>query len=202
MSTNIQEKDWWTLFRYMSESKLKQRHSEAVDTSPALNREYQYIQIHGTDFVKLSFKDEIGDALIEKVANWSKSRKEVEKIGISPSDSDVSQLKHLLLGRASEFVDYCSKSSHPEAEEALWGIWDVFNVKWSKKSFIAPLFYDIWGWIQLELGKNGEIQMPRTQRYERQLKQYCKIHNLEIVKVEYDSQMNVRYLVKETKNEI
>ena len=146
MSTKIQEKDWWTLFTHMSESKLNQRHNEAVDKFETNEKGYFFIQIQGTDFVKLSFKDEIGDALIEKVANWSKSRKGVEKIGISPSDSDVSQLKHLLLGRASEFVDYCSKSSHPEAEEALWGIWDVYNVKWSKKPFIAPLFYDIWGW--------------------------------------------------------
>ena len=202
MSTKIQEKDWWTIFTHMSESKLKQRHNEAVDKFETNEKGYFFIQIYGTDFIKLSFQDEIGDALIEKVANWSKSRKGIEKIGISPSDSDVSQLKHLLLGRASEFVDYCSKSNHPEAEEALWGIWDVFNVKWSKKSFIASLFYDIWGWIQLELGKKGEIQMPRTQRYERQLKQYCKIHKLEIMKVEYDSQMNVRYLVKEETNEI
>ena len=202
MSTKIQEKDWWTIFTHISESKLKQRHNEAVDKFKTNEKGYFFIQTYGTDFVKLSFQDEIGEALIEKVANWSKSRKGVEKIGISPSDSDVSQLKHLLLGRASEFVDYCSKSNHPEAEEALWGIWDVFNVKWSKKSFIAPLFYDIWGWIQLELGKEGERQMPRTQRYERQLKQYCKIHKLEITKVEYDGQMNVRYLVKEESNEI
>tara|TARA_B100000575_G_scaffold217286_1_gene177921 strand:+ start:980 stop:1144 length:165 start_codon:yes stop_codon:yes gene_type:complete len=53
------------------------------------------------------------------------------------------ELKHFLLGRASKLVDYCSKSKHSDAKEALLGIWDVFNVKWSKKSFIAPLFYDI-----------------------------------------------------------
>ena len=201
MSTTIKEKDWWTLFKYMSESKLKQRHSEAVDTSPALNKEYQYIQIHGTDFVQLDFDDEIGDALINKVAKWSESRKGIEKISMSASDSDVVELKHLLLGRASTFVDYCYKSNNPLAEEALWGIWEVFEINWSKKPFIAPLFYHIWGWLQLELGKKGEIQMPRTQRYERQLKEYCRINNLSIVSVEYDSQENVRYLVKEKKNE-
>ena len=77
----------------MSESKLKQRHSEAMDTSPAFNKEYQYIQIHGTDFVQLDFDDEIGDALI-KVAKWSESRKVIEKISMSASDSDVVELKH------------------------------------------------------------------------------------------------------------
>ena len=69
----------------------------------------------------------------------------------------------------------------------------------SKKSFIAPLFYDIWGWIQLELGKKGEQQMPRTQKYERQLTEYCKIHKFSIEDIRYDSQMNVKYLVKECK---
>ena len=39
--------------------------------------------------------------------------------------------------------------------------------------------------------------MPITQQYERQLKEYCKIHGLYIVNVEYDSQTNVRYLVTE-----
>ena len=62
---------------------------------------------------------------------------------------------------------------------------------------IAPLFYDIWGWIQLELGKNGECQMPRTQRYERQLEEYCRINKCIIIGKEYDSQINVRYLIKE-----
>jgi len=71
------------------------------------------------------------------------------------------------------------------------------ETKWSKKPFIAPLFYDIWGWIQLELGKEGESQMPITQRYERQLKEYCRLNQLSIERVKYDSQMNVRYLVKE-----
>ena len=201
MTSTIQEKDWWNLFAHMSEIKLKQRHDEAVNKYPAKIRNQFYIQIFGTDFVQLSFKDTISDELIIKVANWSRSRKGVEKIGISPSDSDVKDLKHLLLGRASKFVDYCSKSKHPMAEEALWGIWDVFNVNWSKKSFVAPLFYDIWGWIQLELGKKGEYQMPRTQRYERQLKEYCRVNNCTIIGIEYDSQINVRYLIEETDDE-
>ena len=197
MSSSLQEKDWWTLFTHMSEAKLKQRHDEAVNKYPAKIRNQFYIQVYGTDFVQLSFDDTISDKLIVKVANWSRSRKKVDKIGVSPSDNDVKELKYLLLGRASKFVDYCSKSKHPDAEEALWGIWDVFNVKWSKKSFIAPLFYDIWGWIQLELGKKGECQMPRTQRYERQLEEYCRINKCTIIGKEYDSQINVRYLIKE-----
>ena len=197
MSKNIQEKDWWTLFTTMSQSKLNQRHNEYVDKYPTNTEGYWFIQIHGTDFVQLEFSDEINDTLIEKVASWSVNRNKVNKIGISPSDSDVIQLKNLLLGRASDFVDYCSKSIHPQAEEALWGIWDIVETNWSKKSFIAPLFYDIWGWIQLELGKEGESQMPTTQRYERQLKEYCGLNQLSIERVKYDSQMNVRYLVKE-----
>ena len=201
MSTTIKEKDWWTLFKYMSESKLKQRHNESVDIVPTEQEGFSYIQIHGTEFIQLKFEDKIGDDLINKLAKWSESRKGVEKISMSASDSDVVELKHLLLGRASAFVDYCSKSSNPLAEEALWGIWEVFEINWSKKPFIAPLFYYIWGWLQLELGKKGEIQMPRTQRYERQLKEYCRINGLTIVRVEYDSQENVRYFVKEKKNE-
>ena len=201
MSNTIKEKDWWTLFKHMSESKLKQRHNEAIDIKPAEEEGVSYIQIYGTEFIQLDFNDKIGDELINKVAKWSESRKGIEKVSMSASDADVVELKYLLLGRASEFVDYCSKSSNPLAEEALWGIWEVFEINWSKKSFIAPLFYHIWGWLQLELGKKGEIQMPRTQRYERQLKEYCRINNLSIVSVQYDSQENVRYLVKEKKNE-
>ena len=197
MSKSIEEKDWWTLFTHMSKSKQKQRHNEYVDKHATNEEGYWFIQVHGTDYVKLEFKDKIGDVLIDKVAEWSRNRNTLHKIGISASDSDVIQLKNLLLGRASEFVDYCSKSKNPNAEEALWGIWNVVEIKWSKKSFIAPLFYDIWGWIQLELGKKGELQMPRTQQYERQLTEYCKIHGLYIVNVEYDSQTNVRYLVTE-----
>ena len=49
----------------------------------------------------------------------------------------------------------------------------------------------------LNLGKIGRYKAFDTQRYERQLKQYCKIHKLEIMNLEYDSQMNVRYLVKD-----
>ena len=149
----------------------------------------------------MDFDDEISDELINKVAKWSESRKGIEKISMSASDSDVVELKHLLLGRASTFVDYCYKSNNPLAEEALWGIWEVFEINWSKKSFIAPLFYHIWGWLQLELGKKGEIQMPRTQRYERQLKEYCRINNLSIVSVEYDSQGECQVSSKGEKNE-
>ena len=43
MSNTIKEKDWWTLFKYMSESKLKQRHNEAVDIEPTLNRKVSAI---------------------------------------------------------------------------------------------------------------------------------------------------------------
>ena len=197
MSNSIQEKDWWTMFTHMSESKLNQRHNEYVDKHATNAEGYWFIQVHGTDYIKLEFKDDIGDLLIEKVAEWSRNRNTLNKIGISASDSDVIQLKKLLLGRASEFVDYCSKSKNPNAEEALWGIWDVVETKWSKKAFIAPLFYDIWGWIQLELGKKGEQQMPRTQQYERQLKEYCKVNKFSIEDIKYDSQENVKYLVKE-----
>ena len=196
MSHKIKEKDWWLLFNHMSESKLKQRHEEYVDIIETNKKEYWFIQIHNTSFVKLKFEDDINDNLIEKVANWAKKRNNTSKIGISVNDSDVLELKNLLLGRASNFVDYCSLSVHPNAEEALWGIWEVFELKWSKKHFIAPLYYDIWGWLQLELGKKGEEQMPVTKQYERQLKEYCKVNNLVIQNVEYDSQMNVRYLVK------
>jgi len=199
MSKSIQEKDWWTLFANMSKSKLNRRHNEYVDKYPTNTEGYWFLQIHGTEFIQLEFKDKIGDILIDKVASWAKKRKNTNKIGYSVSDGDVIELKNLLLGRASEFVDYCSKSKNPNAEEALWGIWDVVEVKWSKKSFIAPLFYDIWGWIQLELGKKGEQQMPRTQKYERQLTEYCKIHKFSIEDIRYDSQMNVKYLVKECK---
>ena len=197
MSKSIQEKDWWTMFTHMSESKLNQRHNEYVDKHATNAEGYWFIQVHGTDYVKLEFKDDIGDHLIEKVAEWSRNRNTLNKIGMSTSDSDVIQLKNLLLGRASEFVDYCSKSKNPNAEEALWGIWKVVDINWPKKSFIAPAFYDIWGWIQLELGKKGEEQMPRTKQYERQLIEYCRLNELSIQSIEYDSQMNVRYLVKE-----
>ena len=198
MLKSIQEKDWWTMFTHMSESKLNQRHNEYVDKHATNAEGYWFIQVHGTGYVKLEFKDDISDLLIEKVAEWSRNRNTFNKIGISASDSDVIQLKNLLLGRASEFVDYCSKSKNPNAEEALWGIWDIVEVKWSKKSFLAPLFYDIWGWIQLELGKKGEQQMPITQQYERQLKEYCEVNKFSIKDIRYDSQMNVRYLVKES----
>ena len=199
MSKSIQEKDWWTMFAHMSQSKLNQRHNEYVDKYPTNAEGYWFIQIHGTEFVQLKFKDEINETLIQHVSKWSEKRENTRKIGYSTSDSDVLELKNLLLGRASDFVDFCSKSNHPKAEQALWGIWEVVDIKWPRKSFIAPAFYDIWGWIQLELGKKGEQQMPRTQQYERQLKEYCKVNKFSIEDIRYDSQMNVKYLVKECK---
>ena len=108
------------------------------------------------------------DKIIEPIIKENNGRI-IKKIGISQSDSDVVQLKHLLLGRASQFIEYSSKSDHPQAEDALWAIKEGFDVRWSKKSFVAPIVYYIWGWLQLELGKEGEKQMPRTQRHERQL---------------------------------
>ena len=57
------------------------------------------------------------------------------------------------------------------------------------------------GWIQLELKKEGEFQMPGTQSHERQLREYCRVFHLTIIKIEYDSQRNVRYLVEEDNNE-
>ena len=199
MSKSIQEKDWWTMFAHMSQSKLNQRHNEYVDKYPTNTEGYWFIQIHGTEFVQLKFKDEINETLIQHVSKWSEKRENTRKIGYSTSDSDVLELKNLLLGRASDFVDFCYKSNHPKAEQALWGIWEVVDIKWPQKSFIAPAFYDIWGWIQLELGKKGEQQMPRTQQYERQLKEYCKVNKFSIEDIRYDSQMNVKYLVKECK---
>ena len=56
---------------------------------------------------------------------------------------------------------------------------------------------NIWGWLQLELGKEGEKQMPRTQRHERQLSEYSRINNYKVLNIEYDSQENVRYLIRE-----
>ncbi|MDA8753576.1 hypothetical protein N9N24_03670 [Candidatus Marinimicrobia bacterium] len=197
MSKSIQEKDWWTMFAHMSQSKLNQRHNEYVDKYPTNAEGYWFIQIHGTEFVQLKFKDDINETLIQHVSTWSEKRENTKKIGYSTSDSDVLELKNLLLGRASDFVDFCSKSNHPKAEQALWGIWEVVDIKWPQKSFIAPEFYDIWGWIQLELGKKGLQQMPRTQQYERQLKEYCKVNKFSIEDIRYDSQMNVKYLVKE-----
>ena len=41
--------------------------------------------------------------------------------------------------------------------------------------------------------------MPNTQRHERQLKEYCRVHNMKIERIEYDSQENVRFLAKEKK---
>ena len=199
MSKSIQEKDWWTLFTNMSQAKINQRHNEYVDKYPTNTDGYWFLQIHGTEFVQLQFKEKINDILIDKVATWAKKRSDTNKIGYSTSDKDVIELKNLLLGRASDFVDYCSKSNHLKAEQALWGIWEVVDIKWPQKTFIAPAFYDIWGWIQLELGKKGEQQMPRTQQYERQLKEYCKVNKFSIEDIRYDSQMNVKYLVKECK---
>ena len=37
------------------------------------------------------------------------------------------------------------------------GIWEVFEIHWSKKPFIAPLFYHIWGWPNLSWVKRIEI---------------------------------------------
>ena len=107
--------------------KLKQRHNEAVDIEPAEEQGFSYLQVQGTEFIQLEFEDEIGDDLIDKVARWSESRKGVEKISMSVSDPDVVQLKTPSFRRASAFVDYCSKSSNPLAEEVLWGIWEVFK---------------------------------------------------------------------------
>ena len=53
----------------------------------------------------------------------------------------------------------------------------------------------------MELGKKGEQQMPITLKRERQLSEYCRINNLLIKKKEYDSQLNVRYLIKEENHE-
>ena len=83
MSHKIKEKDWWLLFNHMSESKLKQRHEEYVDIIETNKKEYWFIQIHNTSFVKLKFEDDINDNLIEKVANWAKKRNNTSKIGIS-----------------------------------------------------------------------------------------------------------------------
>ena len=199
MSTNtqIEHKDWWRLFTHMSEKKLKIRHRESIDKYPTDIENEFYIQAYGTEFVQIDYQFDISDRLIEQVAKWGENRRIIKKIGISQSDSDVVQLKHLLLGRASQFIEYSSKSDHPQAEDALWAIKEVFDVRWSKKSFVAPIFYNIWGWLQLELGKEGEKQMPRTQRHERQLSEYSRINNYKVLNIEYDSQKNVRYLIRD-----
>ena len=61
-----------------------------------------FIQVNGTDFVQLDhFEHEIGNELVKQVVQWSRDREKVESRQIiSSSDSDVVQLKHLLLGRA------------------------------------------------------------------------------------------------------
>ena len=199
MSTNtqIEHKDWWRLFTHMSEKKLKIRQRESIDKNPTDIENEFYIQAYGTEFVQIDYQFDISDRLIEQVAKWGENRRIIKKIGISQSDSDVVQLKHLLLGRASQFIEYSSKSDHPQAEDALWAIKEVFDVRWSKKSFVAPIFYNIWGWLQLELGKEGEKQMPRTQRHERQLSEYSRINNYKVLNIEYDSQENVRYLIRD-----
>ena len=154
--------------------------------------------------MQLEFEHGIGNELVKQVVQWSRDREKVESRQIiSSSDSDVVQLKHLLLGRARQFIDFCvsDKSIEPESTIAQLGISDVVLDPWPKKSFAAPVYYHIWGWLQLELGKQGEQQMPITLKRERQLSEYCRINDLLIKKKEYDSQLNVRYLVKDKNHE-
>ena len=80
MSTTTQKKDWWELFTYMSKSKLKQRHTEAVNTYPANDKNQFYIQVYGTEFVQLSFQEDIGERLIERVAKWARDRRHIKKL--------------------------------------------------------------------------------------------------------------------------
>jgi len=192
------EKDWWTIFTHMSEEKLKQRHREAIEIYPSSFPSQFYIQVKGTEFIQLDFEHEIGNELVKQVAQWSRDREKMDsRLSISSSDSDVLRLKHLLLGRAKEFIDFCisEDSIEPEATIAQFGICDVLVDTWPKKPFLAPLYYDIWGWLQLELGKEGEQQMPITRKRERQLDECCRLYNYQVIAKEYDSQTNVRYLV-------
>ena len=204
MSTNTNQQDWWDIFTHMSVEKLKQRHRSEIEMYPSSFSNQFYIQVKGTKFVQLEFEHGIGNELVKQVVQWSRDREKVESRQIiSSSDSDVLQLKHLLLGRAKQFIDFCvsDKSIEPESTIAQLGISDVVLDRWPKKSFAAPVYYHIWGWLQLELGKKGEQQMPITLKRERQLSEYCRINNLFIKKKEYDSQLNVRYLVKEKNHE-
>ena len=76
--------------------------------------------------------------------NGLRDRRHIKKLTMSAQDSDVIELKHLLLGRASQFVEYCSTSDHPDAEDALWGIFDVHDIHWPKVH-LPRLFFMIYG---------------------------------------------------------
>ena len=204
MSLNTNQKDWWETFAHMSVDKLKKEHKLEIEVYSSSSSNQFYVQVKGTKFVQLEFEHGIGNELVKQVVQWSRDREKVESRQIiSSSDSDVVQLKHLLLGRVQEFIDFClsDQSIEPESTLAQLAITDVLLYHWPKKLFAAPVYYHIYGWLQLELGKRGEQQMPITLKRERQLNEYCRINDIVIKNKEYDSQLNVRYLVKEKNHE-
>ena len=148
MSTNTNQQGLWDIFTHISVEKLKQRHRSEIEMYPSSFSNQFYIQVKGTKFVQLEFEHGIGNELVRQVVQWSRDREIVESRQIiSSSDSDVVQLKHMLLGRARQFIDFCvsDQSIEPESTLAQLAITDVLLYHWPKKSFAAPVYYHIWG---------------------------------------------------------
>jgi hypothetical protein len=96
----------------------------------------------------------IGERLVRLVAQWA-DYMQGRTMSASTSDWHVRFLSWALRGRVADFMEYLS--SHPSAgsERALRGIQQVYGFCWPQPVACKYVFYQLWGWLQVELKKSG-----------------------------------------------
>ena len=101
-------------------------------------------------------KLEVGPALLDLVADWSRWERTGKSHRTSTTDWDIAFLKWALKGRCKAFVNYAEAHPSPDSEEALSGVRRMYEKHWPHNATCGPMFRFLWGWLQLELEKPGE----------------------------------------------
>ena len=107
-------------------------------------------------------KPDIGPDLATFVAKWGEYHK---YMGSYWGSSRV--LRWALSGRAEKFMRYVNSEAGPVAKAASEAVMVIYRKPWPHNAVCGPMFYAMWGWLQLELRKPGE-RRPKSMR-EQQL---------------------------------
>jgi len=70
-------------------------------------------------------------------------------------------LRRAISGRVPQFVQWAIEHPSPYSDLAVKGIRMVYDFQWPHQASTGYIFYELWGWMQLELRKPGESK-PAT----------------------------------------
>lgn len=138
----------------------------------------------------------VGPELVCDIADWGLWMAD-RGASAATDDWHVEYLQWALRGRCREFALYCWDSKPPKAHEALEALCKVYNFTWPHNASCGYIFHAIWGWLQLELEKPGEVKPPSVQEQMAHLEKVLGEQGVPIVGWDFDGFGGVRAITGE-----